>query len=557
MKRRTWIIFLCIAVCATLFGGNVGAERSIKIRTQFDGTTLHKEFSTGTNYAVIIGISEYENHPNLKTALNDANAVAKLLEEKYFFEKQNIVFLKDRDATKDHIMQEFRDLVAEKVKKVDNVFIYYAGHGWFDDILESGYWVTTEATKSPATFLENNTIYKFIAALDKKGVQHVLLVSDSCFSGSFTKDYRAIETDIDDRYFREKYSKPSRNVITSGGMEPVEDVGKEGHSIFAYYFLKTLKDNPHPYLSAKQLGVQVEELVTRNSIQTPISKFIHGVGDEGGQFFFINRKSGTPKVSPGPITTKAQDSTELQKEIKRLELERLELERLKVEIESKKLEAERKRLEAEKRKMAKLPPEPKYSPPTAEDSLVPPSEVTAGSFFKVNWNGPDNRGDYITIVPAGASDTEYMSCAYTSEGSPATLKAPDKPGKYEVRYIMQRSGVLGIIRRSRSVFARANITVTPVSAKVRAEQLRPKVKTPASVAAGANFEVAWTGPDNRGDYITIVPAGASDTEYMSCAYTSEGSPAALKAPDKPGQYEVRYILDQSRTALARAPIVVK
>jgi predicted RNase H-like nuclease (RuvC/YqgF family) len=134
-------------------------------------------------------------------------------------------------------------------------------------------------------------------------------------------------------------------------MEPVEDVGKEGHSIFAYYFLKTLKDNPHPYLSAKQLGVQVEELVTRNSIQTPISKFIHGVGDEGGQFFFINRKSGTPKVSPGPITTKAQDSTELQKEIKRLEQERLGLERLKVEIESKKLEAERKRLEAEKKQL--------------------------------------------------------------------------------------------------------------------------------------------------------------------------------------------------------------
>jgi len=372
MKRYTRRIFILLALCATLFPANVEARRGIKVLSQFDGETIKNKFSTGTNYALVIGINEYKNHPNLKTAINDASAVATLLKEKYFFEKENIILLKDRDATKDHIMRDFRDLVATKVKKGDSVFIYYAGHGWFDDILQSGYWVTTEATKSPATFLENNTIYKFIAALDKKGVQHVLLVSDSCFSGSFTKDHRAIETDIDDRYFREKHGKPSRNVLTSGGMEPVEDVGKGGHSIFAYYFLKTLKDNPHPYLSAKQLGVQVEELVTRNSTQTPISKFIHGVGDEGGQFFFINRETGTSKVSPGPITAKMQDTAELEKERRRLEQERQELERLKAEIEREKLEAERRRLEAEKKKleMAKLPPKPEYSPRTVDLGLV-------------------------------------------------------------------------------------------------------------------------------------------------------------------------------------------
>jgi len=287
MKTHIRIILIFLALCATLFAGNVEAKRGIKVVSQFDGETIKKRFSTGTNYAIVIGINAYRHHPDLKTAVNDAEAVARVLEEKYFFNHNNIFLIKDRDATKDHIMRVFRDLVATKVKKGDSAFIYYAGHGWFDDILKSGYWVTTEATKSPATFLENNTIYKFIAALDERGVQHVLLVSDSCFSGAFTREHRVIETDIDDRYFREKYSKLSRNVITSGGMEPVEDAGKGGHSIFAYYFLKTLKDNPHPYLSAKQLGVQVEELVTRNSNQTPVSRFIHGVGDEGGQFFFI------------------------------------------------------------------------------------------------------------------------------------------------------------------------------------------------------------------------------------------------------------------------------
>jgi hypothetical protein len=287
LKRYLLSIVILLGICSALCEGNAKAERGINVVSRFDGKTIKQQFVTGTNYAVIIGINTYRYHPDLKTPVSDAEAVANILEAKYFFHHENISLVTDTDATKERIMQIFRDLLVTKVKKGDNVFIYYAGHGWYDDILKSGYWVTTEATKSPATFLENNTIYKVIAALDQRSVQHIFLVSDSCFSGAFTKEHRAVETAIDDRYFREKYTKPSRNVLTSGGIEPVEDVGKGGHSVFAYYFLKTLTDNPYPYLSAKQLGVQVEELVTRNSTQTPVSRFIHGVGDEGGQFFFI------------------------------------------------------------------------------------------------------------------------------------------------------------------------------------------------------------------------------------------------------------------------------
>jgi uncharacterized caspase-like protein len=291
MRKISISAFLSPLMIFFVFSALFASSRSIKVVSEFDGETIKNRFSVGTNYAIIIGINSYRHHHDLKTALNDAEAVANLLEERYFFHHENIILIKDTDATKEHIMQVFRDLVATKAKKGDNVFIYYAGHGWYDDILKSGYWVTAAATKSPATFLDNNIIYKFIAALDEREVQHVLLVSDSCFSGSFTRLHRVIETTSDDRYFREKFTKPSRNVLTSGGMEPVEDVGMGGHSIFAYYFLKALKENPHPYLSAKQLGVKVEELVTRNSAQTPLSRFIHGVGDEGGQFFFINKKS--------------------------------------------------------------------------------------------------------------------------------------------------------------------------------------------------------------------------------------------------------------------------
>lgn len=49
----------------------------------------------------------------------------------------------------------------------------------------------------------------------------------------------------------------------------------------------------------------------------------------------------------------------------------------------------------------------------------------------------------------------------------------------------------------------------------------------------------------------------ADTAYTSYACTSKGSSVILKAPAKPGSYEVRYIVDQSRTALARTPVTAK
>ena len=171
--------------------------------------------------------------------------------------------------------------------------------------------------------------------------------------------------------------------------------------------------------------------------------------------------------------------------------------------------------------------------------VKPPAEVAAGASFAIEWKGPNNQSDYITIVKPGAADSEYAEYAYTSAGSPARLHAPAKTGTYQVRYVLDKS---------RMVIARADFVVAAVSASVTA---------PASVKAGADFTVSWQGPNYPSDYITIVPAGSPDAAYTSYAYTSSGSSVTLKAPVKPGSYEVRYIVDKSRTAPARTPVTVR
>jgi hypothetical protein len=81
----------------------------------------------------------------------------------------------------------------------------------------------------------------------------------------------------------------SRQAITSGGIEPVMDGGKDGHSVFAYYFLKILKNNESKYLDAGQVYTNIKIPVTNNSEQSPKFSPIKNSGDEGGQFIFIKK----------------------------------------------------------------------------------------------------------------------------------------------------------------------------------------------------------------------------------------------------------------------------
>jgi len=167
-----------------------------------------------------------------------------------------------------------------------------------------------------------------------------------------------------------------------------------------------------------------------------------------------------------------------------------------------------------------------------------PAEVAAGAEFEVIWTGPSNQGDYITIVAAGAEESEFEDYAYTQNGSPAKITAPDGIGDFEVRYVFGQS---------RTVLASTPIVLTEVAAKLQA---------PDQVGSGSEIEVIWSGPSNQGDYITIVAAGAEDSAYEDYAYTQNGSPAKISVPEAVGSYEVRYVLGQGRRVLAFVPITL-
>lgn len=171
-------------------------------------------------------------------------------------------------------------------------------------------------------------------------------------------------------------------------------------------------------------------------------------------------------------------------------------------------------------------------------ALTAPASVAAGSPFTIEWQGPDNPRDFITIVPADAPEREYDAYVYTSAGNPASMAAPEVAGSYEIRYLTGQVY---------ATLATAALTVTPVSATLEA---------PPTAPARAAVEVTWEGPGNPTDYVMLLPAGAANDANGNYAYVSRGKTLRIATPDAPGEYELRYLTGNQRITLGTRPITI-
>ncbi len=236
----------------------------------------------GNYYAMVIGNNNYQHVTKLKTAVKDAKAVAKLLRENYKFE---VVLL--LDATRSDIFTAFSKL-RRKLKAGDNLLIYYAGHGVMDKQTQRGYWLPINAQRSiKSNWVANEDITSELKAIAAK---HVLIVADSCYSGTLTRslDLGSMRVGGLEEWVERMARRRSRTVLTSGGLEPVMDSGGGGHSVFAGAFLKSLEENK-VIIDMDSLFETIRRRVILNADQTPIYSDIRFAGHDDGDFIFVPR----------------------------------------------------------------------------------------------------------------------------------------------------------------------------------------------------------------------------------------------------------------------------
>lgn len=256
----------------------------------------------GNYHALVIGNNNYPKLTSLNTAENDARVVAGILENKYGF---NTTLLLNADR---YSMLSALNKLREQLTDDDNLLIYYAGHGELDKVNLRGYWLPVDSeADSSANWISNVAITDILNVMAAK---HILIVADSCYSGSMTRSSLArLETGLSDsarkKWYQAMNSTKARAVLTSGGVKPVLDSGGGDHSIFAKAFIDVLNEN-EGILEGFKLYREVQQRVKAaaaalNVDQEPQYAPIKYAGHEAGEFFLLPDSSTS--VAPSFSTT--------------------------------------------------------------------------------------------------------------------------------------------------------------------------------------------------------------------------------------------------------------
>jgi hypothetical protein len=246
----------------------------------------------GKYYAIVIGINKYRPPlSTLITPVNDARAIAAVLTESYGFQ---VKLLLDQDATRGNILDaivQFRDTLNEN----DSLLIYYAGHGYSDHTSDKAYWLPVDAD---SVYSSNRIIADELTTdVRVQNARHVLIVSDSCYSGGLAREADSPTESAGRMVFIDRmYKTRSRTLMASGGDEPVSDSGTDGHSVFAYAVLRSLQQAGQSVFTASDLFYSsVRQQVAGKSEQLPQYSVIRNSNHDDGDFVFIKKQTRFPE----------------------------------------------------------------------------------------------------------------------------------------------------------------------------------------------------------------------------------------------------------------------
>jgi hypothetical protein len=220
--------------------GTVSSTRSIIVGKDAlaDAVDINRK-----DYALIIATDKYDNWDDLTNPINDARTIESVLKEKYGFVTEVV-----ENPTLEDINDKLFDYNTRKFRPQDQLFVFFAGHGYFDETLGEGYVVASNSLlndKGKTTYLSHNILRE---RLDNIRCEHIFLTMDVCFGGTFDKKLakargtEAMDEAMDKQYLIKKLSKKTRKFLTSGSKEYVPDGAPGHHSPFATQFIKALRE---------------------------------------------------------------------------------------------------------------------------------------------------------------------------------------------------------------------------------------------------------------------------------------------------------------------------
>lgn len=260
-------------------GGIVKASRSVIVGLDAlkDAIAIDRK-----DQAIFFATDQYDNWNDLVNPIYDSKAIAKELQERYGFDVRIV-----ENADQDMVFNTLREYATKNYKPQDQLFIFFAGHGQYDDTFGEGFVVASNSKKNDPgknSYISHNRLRNNI---DNIKCEHVMLVMDVCFGGTFDPvlaSNRNLYDEIDDTEFIvKKLSTRTRKFLTSGSKEYVSDGTPGNHSPFTVRILEALKTNggDDRLLTFSEVNLFMQKLQT-----TPrFGSF--GSDQAGSEFLFI------------------------------------------------------------------------------------------------------------------------------------------------------------------------------------------------------------------------------------------------------------------------------
>lgn len=248
-------------VAENMDGVKTVSQRTIRVGTASlaDATKLDR-----TDYAILFTTNDYDNWPDLVNPVNDGRMIAAELKNIYGYKVEVV-----EGGSQQEILKKLREYAEKKYKPLDQLFIFFAGHGQFDQTFGEGFVVTKESQlndEAKTSYLSHNRLRSIVNNIP---CDHIFLAMDVCFGGTF--DQAIAHRGLDEEVYKEasqaemvtrKLTYKTRRYLTSGGKEYVPD-GRPGmNSPFARKFLEALRSRggKDMILSLGEINTYVETL---------------------------------------------------------------------------------------------------------------------------------------------------------------------------------------------------------------------------------------------------------------------------------------------------------
>lgn len=269
---------------------NVDGIKSFSMRKVTVGTTTLADVTklNRTDHALVFATDKYDHWTPLVNPVFDSRTIAEELRKTYGFVVEIV-----ENATQSEVLKKIREYSEKKYQPLDQLFIFFAGHGTFDQTLGEGFVVTRESLlrdEAKTSYLSHNRLRPIINNIP---CEHIFLAMDVCFGGTFDQALASARGGEEETYKEQNQSEfitrkltyKTRKFLTSGGKQYVSDGIPGKHSPFAKSFIDALRSRggKDGILTLPEIFTYVEKL----KVQPRFGEF--GDNAPGSDFVFVSR----------------------------------------------------------------------------------------------------------------------------------------------------------------------------------------------------------------------------------------------------------------------------